>query len=149
MNPVIHLVLRLIIGLDHGLVHISDGMILDFSYFIIKRLLSNISSRKQTGISIYLALGVTLLASTTEIQLLLYYKCTVGVPVWSSKSSMYLWITLVFLTALYIHIISPSVESDAIASLICTFQQTATPSRVWIIPETDRLLLRITEWSAS
>ena len=62
-----------------------------------------------------LTLGVTLLASTTEIQLLSSPQYTVGAPVWSAKASMYLRITLVFLTALYMHLISPSVESDAIA----------------------------------
>ena len=62
-----------------------------------------------------LTLGVTLLASTQEIQLVLSSQFTVGAPLWSSKASMYLWITLVFLTDLYMHLISPSVESDAIA----------------------------------
>ena len=62
-----------------------------------------------------LTLGVTILASTTEIQLVLYSQCTVGAPVWSDKASMYLQVNLVFLTALYVHLISPSVESDAIA----------------------------------
>ena len=57
----------------------------------------------------------TLLASTTEIQLVLSSQCTVGAPVLSSKASMYLQITLVFLTALYMRLIYPSVESDYIA----------------------------------
>ena len=65
MNPAIHLVLRLITGPEHGLVHISSGMTLGFSYFGIKIPLSNLSSRKQTGISMCLTLGVTILASTT------------------------------------------------------------------------------------
>ena len=92
-----------------------------------------------------LTLGVTILTSTPEIQLVLSSKFTVGVPVWSAKASMYLRITVVFLTALYMHLISPSVDSDA----ICTFQHTPTPSRVWIIPKTDRLLLKILKWSTS
>ena len=62
-----------------------------------------------------LTLGVTLLASTIEIRLVLSYQCTVGATFFISKASMYLQITLVFLTALYMHLISPSVESDAIA----------------------------------
>ena len=62
-----------------------------------------------------LTIGVTILASTTEIQLVLYYQCNVGAPVRSSKSSMYLRITFVFLTDFYMHQISPSVESYAIA----------------------------------
>ena len=62
-----------------------------------------------------LTLGVTILASTTEIQLVLSYQYTVGAPVRSSKASMYLLITLVLLTYLYMHLISPSVESDTIA----------------------------------
>ena len=143
MNPVIHLLPQLIIGPYHGLVNISAGMTLDFSYFFKKRPLSNCSFRKQTRISICLTLGVTILSSTTDIQRVLSYQCSFGAPVWSDKSSTYLRITLVFLTALYMHLTSPSVESDAIAGRICTFQQTATPSIVCIIPETDRLLLRI------
>ena len=62
-----------------------------------------------------LTLCVTILASTTEIKLVLYSQCTVVAPVWSAKASIYLQINLVFLTALYIHIIYPSVESYAIA----------------------------------
>ena len=96
-----------------------------------------------------LTLGVNLLASTTEIQSVLSSKCTVGAPVWSDKSSMYTRITLFLLTVLYMHLTSTSVESDSISGQICTFQQTATSSRVWIIPENDRLLLRILAWSAS
>ena len=59
-------------------------------------------------------LGVTLLASTTEIQLVLSSQCTVYAPVWSDKAYMYLRINSVFLTDLYMHLISPSFESDAI-----------------------------------
>ena len=105
----------MIIGPEHGLVHISAGMTLDFSYFGRKRLLSNFSCRKQTGISMCLTLGVTILDSTTDIKLVLYSQCNVVVPMWSDKASIYLRITLFFLTALYMHLISPSVESDAIA----------------------------------
>ena len=61
-----------------------------------------------------LTLRVTLLTSITEIQLMLSSYYTLGSPVWGDKASMYIWITLFFLTALYIHIISSSVESDAI-----------------------------------
>ena len=60
-----------------------------------------------------LTLGVTILASTIGIQLVLSSQFTVGVPVWSAKYSMYLRITLVLFTDLYMHIISPSVEADA------------------------------------
>ena len=80
---------------------------------------------------------------------MLSYQCNVGTPVWSDKASMYLCITLVLLTDFSMHIISPSVESDAIAGQICNLQKTATPSIVWIIPKTDRLLLIILEWSVS
>ena len=62
-----------------------------------------------------LTLVVTLLASTTDIQLVLSYQCTVGAPVWSAKNSMYIWITFVLLTALNMHLTYPSVESDAIS----------------------------------
>ena len=105
----------MIIGPSHGFVHISDGMTLEFTHFGIKRPLSNLSSRKQTGISMYLYIGVNLLASTTDIQLVFSSQCTVGAPVWSDKASMYIRITLDFFTALYMNLISPSVESDDIA----------------------------------
>ena len=59
-----------------------------------------------------LTLGVTLLASTTEIQLVLSYQFTIGAPVWSAKSYLYLRITFDFFTALYMHLIYLSVESD-------------------------------------
>ena len=130
MSPVIHLVLQVIIGPEHGLVDISTRMTLDFSYFGRKRPLSNFSCRNQTGITLCLTLGVTILASTKDIKLVLSSHFTVGAPVWIDKASMYLRITLFFLTALYMHTIYPSVESDAIAGWICTLHQTATPSRV-------------------
>ena len=63
-----------------------------------------------------LTIEVNILASTTEIKLVLYSQCTVGEPVWIDKASMYLRITLVLFTALYMHLIYPSVESDDIAS---------------------------------
>ena len=107
LNINIYLLFWLIIGPKHGLVHISYGMTLDFSYFGIKRQLSNFYCRKQIGLSMYLTLGVTLLASTTEIQLILYSQCTVVAPLWSSRDLIYLQINLVFLAALYMHIISP------------------------------------------
>ena len=61
-----------------------------------------------------LTLGVIFLASTTEIQLVLSSQFNVGSPLWIDKASMYLRVTLVFLTDLYMHLISPSVESEAI-----------------------------------
>ena len=64
--------------------------------------------------SICLTLVVTTLASTIEIRLVLSYQCTVGAPVWIHKDSMYLWTALVFLPALHMHIISPSVDSEDI-----------------------------------
>ena len=70
-----------------------------------------------------LTLGVTILASTAEIQHVLSYQCTVGTPVWNSKSSMHLRITLVFFTAFYIYLIYPSVESDAIGWLNLYFPE--------------------------
>ena len=60
-------------------------------------------------------LGVTRLASTAEIQRLMSSWCTSGAPVWDAKAYMYLQTALVFLTALYMHIISPSVKSEAIS----------------------------------
>ena len=62
-----------------------------------------------------LTLGVTLLASTKEIKLVLSSQCSVGAPVWSAIAYMYLQKNLVILTALYMNRIYPSVESDAIA----------------------------------
>ena len=61
-----------------------------------------------------LTLGLIFLASTTEIQLVLSSQFNVGSPLWIDKASMYLRVTLVFLTDLYMHLISPSVESEAI-----------------------------------
>ena len=61
-----------------------------------------------------LTLGVTILAPTTKIKIVLSYKCTVGAPVRSAKAFMYLRIALVFLTALYMNPIYPSMESYAI-----------------------------------
>ena len=61
-----------------------------------------------------LTLGVTILASTKEIQLVLSSQYNVGATVGSAKASMYPQITF-FLTYLYMHLISPSVEPDAIA----------------------------------
>ena len=40
-----------------------------------------------------LNLGVTILASTIQIQLVLSYQCTVGAPVWSARYFLYLQIT--------------------------------------------------------
>ena len=59
--------------------------------------------------------GVTILDSTKDIQIVLYSQCTVVAPVWSDTTSMYLRITLVLLTYLYMHLIYLAVDSDAIA----------------------------------
>ena len=56
-----------------------------------------------------LTLGVTILDSTTEIQLVLSYQCTVSAPVLSAKDTMYLCIYLSFLKSFYMHLIYPSV----------------------------------------
>ena len=77
-----------------------------------------------------LTLGATLLAPTTEPQLVLYSKCPVVAPVRSDIYYMYLWINLVLLTELYMHPIHLPVGSEAISGLIGTLQQTATPRRV-------------------
>ena len=55
--------------------------------------------------SMCLTLGVPLLDSTTETKIVLSYQFTAGELVWSARSSMYLQITLVFLTALYMNLI--------------------------------------------
>ena len=81
MNPVINLLLCLIIGPEHGLVHISAGMTLEFSYFGTKIPLSNYSCRNHILMSMCLTLRVTILDSTTEIQIVLSYLCTVVEPV--------------------------------------------------------------------
>ena len=60
-----------------------------------------------------IVIGVTILASTIEIKIMLYFQCTGGEPVWIDKASMHIRITLVFLTALYMHLISPTVDSEA------------------------------------
>ena len=61
-----------------------------------------------------LTIVVTLLDSTIDIQLVLSYHFTVGAPVWSAKTSMYLLITFFKLTYLYMHLISPSVDLDIV-----------------------------------
>ena len=71
-----------------------------------------------------LTLGVTILASTTEIQIMVSSQSTIGVLVWSANASMYRPITLFFLTDLYMHKVSLSVESEDIYGYIYTFQQT-------------------------
>ena len=63
-----------------------------------------------------LTIQLILFASTTEIQLLLSSQFTVGAPVCIAKYSMYLRITSIFFTVLYMYLISPSVELDAISS---------------------------------
>ena len=55
----------------------------------------------------FLTLGVTILAKTTEIQLVLYLQCTVGVLVGRSNSYMWSRIGLVLLTYLRMHLIYP------------------------------------------
>ena len=91
--------------------HIYAGITLDLLYFGTKRPLSKFSGRNQTGMSICLTIVVTILSSTTEVQLVLSSQFTAGSPVWNDKYYMNLRIALVFLTALYSHLISPSVES--------------------------------------
>ena len=61
-----------------------------------------------------LTLGVTILDSKIEIQLVLSSQCTVGALVWRAKASMYLRTALVLLISLYMHLIYPSVDSEAI-----------------------------------
>ena len=56
-----------------------------------------------------LTLGVTILDSTPEIQLVLLSQNNVVAPLWSAKASMYRRVVLVFLTALYMDIIYPYV----------------------------------------
>ena len=96
-----------------------------------------------------LTIGVTILASTTEIKIVLYYQFNVCTPVWSSKASMYLHIHLFLLTALHMNLIYISEEPEDKSGLVYTFQKTETPRRVWIIPETDHLLFRILLLSTS
>ena len=54
-----------------------------------------------------LNIGVTIITSTTEMKIVLYYQCTVGAPVWSARVSMDLRIKLVLLAALYMNLIYP------------------------------------------
>ena len=62
-----------------------------------------------------LTIGITILYSTTETQLVSYSQCTVDAPVWSYKASIYVLIDLFFLTDLHMHLTYPSVESESIA----------------------------------
>ena len=59
----------------------------------------------------YLTLGVNILDSTTETQLVLSSQYNVGETVCIAKAYMYLWITLVLLIDLCMHLISPPVKS--------------------------------------
>ena len=54
-------------------------------------------------------------------------QCTVGAPVWSAKAPIYRQSALVFLTALYMYLISPLVESEATDGCIYIFQQPVMP----------------------
>ena len=81
-----------------------------------------------TVISMCLTLGVNLLASTADIQL--FYQYTIGEPVWIYMSYMYLCITLVLLTDLYMHLVYPCVESEAVFDWVCALKQIETLSRV-------------------
>ena len=56
-----------------------------------------------------LTLVVTILVSTTEIQLMLSSQCTFGAPVLIDKAFLYIWVALVSFTAFYMHLISSSV----------------------------------------
>ena len=78
----------------------------------------------------FLTLGVTLLSSTIEMQLVLYSHCTVVSPVWSSNAPIQHQITSVLLVALYMHLIYPSVDSEASTVCICTLKQTENTRRV-------------------
>ena len=80
-----------------------------------------------TTISMRLTLGVNTLVLATEIKIVLYYLYNVGAPVWSAKASMCCQISLVFFTALYMHLIYPSVDSKTRTGCISNFQQTVTP----------------------
>ena len=68
--------------------------------------------------SICLTQGVTLLASTTEIKLVLSYQFNVGAPVWRDKASIYLLIALFFLIDLQMYLIYSQVESGATSGCI-------------------------------
>ena len=49
------------------------------------------------------------------MQPVLSYQCIIGSPVWIDKASMYIRTALVLLTVLYMNLISPSVDSEAIS----------------------------------
>ena len=70
-------------------------------------------------------------------------QCNFCALVWDTKDSTYLHIALVLLTEFYMYIISPLVESHAIAGLIYNFRHTVTPRIICVIPENYRLLLII------
>ena len=89
--------------------HISSGITLNLSSLVTKRPLSNYSFIIQAVLSICLTLGVTILDSTTEMQLVLSSLCNVGAPVWSAKYSMWRQIALGIFTDLYMPLISQAV----------------------------------------
>ena len=61
MSPFTHLVIHMIIGPEHDLLHISPGTKLDLLYFGTQIPLSKFSSIKQIVMSMGLTIGVTLL----------------------------------------------------------------------------------------
>ena len=141
MNPSINLVLRMVILSEHRLVYISTSMKLGFSYFWIKRPLSNCSCINQTGTT-FLTLRLTILVKKRDT-ICVVLPMNFGAPLCSTRASTFLRITLFFLTALCMHLIYPPEELETVAVLICTLHQKATPNTVWIIPETGRLMLII------
>ena len=121
-------------------------MKLDFSYFGIKIPSWNFSYRKDRNRNVF-NYRSNFFRSNNRDTTCFYSQCTVVAPVWIAKASIYTRITLFSFTSLYMHLISPSVDSDYIAGWIYTFQKVATPTRVCIIPVTESLMLIILTWS--
>ena len=95
-----------------------------------------------------LTLGVTLLYWITEMKLVLSSQCTNGTSVWSAKASIYLSAALVLLISLYMHLIYPSVDSEAIVGWICTLRQIESPRRMnntwnWPYSVDNSIMIRI------
>ena len=147
MNPVVHLEIRLIIRPSFGLVHKSADIELDFLYLITGILFFRWIFWKTAKNIDFLTLGVIILVSKKK--LVLSFQCNVVAQVWSDKASMWRRVVLVLLAEFYILIIYPSLESETTAGCICTFQNSETLRRVWIIPKTYPLLLIILAHSTS
>ena len=90
---VIHLVILLIVGPEHSLVHKSSGTILELSYFGTKIPLSKNIEKLNWNINVF-EYRCNYLSSKNRDTIVLSSKCNIGNPVWSANDSMQLQLAL-------------------------------------------------------